>query len=400
MHNKNEILLTKLSKVFVEYFGDEMASVFINELKRNSLAQEKIDPNDPDYSEQMVELRIIIDTTITYAQSKLVSNVYPRFILDITTVLAETGSLDLPEQILINTIADIRSDRTYALLLMLLADIYIRKSFWDNSINLLDQAVEILTKLDDKVNLAKCENLYGTLYGEKGEIQTAKDHFLTGVYLLNGEKDELLSADFENNLAIIEYITGNIAAAKKHYNIALQKFEMLNHSKRIAEIMHNLGIFNFIEEQYDKAIEEFDKSIKIAEKEDYKTVLSISYLAKARAFLCLKNYNEASTYSYKAIDVAIKIGDKLTIAEIYKIIGILERELKHYGTAEKFFQISLRLNKELSNRFNYAETALELGELYRLTCNEKNKTEWLNKALSYYTEINAVERITEIKKLL
>lgn len=400
MHNKNEILLIKLSNVFTEYFGEDMASVFITELKHNAIAQEKIDPEDPDFLKQMVELRIIIDTTITYAQSKLVTEIYPRFILDITTLLSDTGCLNLVEEILINAISEVRSDKTYALLLMLLADIYIKKSFWDNSINLLDQAVEILTKLDDKVNLAKCENLYGTLFGERGDVLTAKDHFLKGVYLLNGKKDEILAADFENNLAILENIIGNIPAAKEHYKIAMTKFEDLGQAKKIAEIRHNLGMFKLAEEQYEKAMEEFDRAIKIAEKEDYKSVLAISYLAKANVLLCLKNYKETTRYCFKAIDASIKIDDKLTIAETYKLIGILERERKHYDTAEKYFLISLRLNKELDNRLNYAESAFELGELYRLTCNVKAKSDWLNTALSYYTEINATEMIKEIKKLL
>jgi tetratricopeptide (TPR) repeat protein len=386
--------------VFTEYFGDEMASVFIDELKSKSITKEKIDPNDPEFSKQIVEVRIIIDSTITYAASKLVAEIYPGFILDITTILAESCCINLAEEILINTISTVRSDKTYALLLLLLADIFIRRSFWDNSIKLLDQAVEILTKAGDNINLAKCENLYGTLYGEKGEIQTAKEHFLKGVDFLNGNIDEKLSADFENNLAILENITGNLQASKEHYYNALKKFESLNRSKKIAEIRHNIGMLYFAEHQYENAIKEFEQAINIALAEDYKTVLSISYLGKANALLCSKNYHETSVYCYKAMNAAIRVDDKLTIADVYRLIGILERELRHYDISEKYFQTSLRLNKELGNRLNFAEAALELGKLYRLTINEKAKTEWLNNALSYYSEINASDKIKEIAELL
>ena len=125
MHNKNEILLEKLSNVFLEYFGDEMASVFIEELRDITLTQKKITNSEPEFSRQMVEVRIIIDSTITYAESKLVSDIYPRFILDITTILSDSCCINLAEEILINTISDVRSDKTYALLLMLLADLFI-----------------------------------------------------------------------------------------------------------------------------------------------------------------------------------------------------------------------------------------------------------------------------------
>jgi tetratricopeptide (TPR) repeat protein len=400
MHNKNEILLDKLSLVFTEYFGNEMSTVFIDDLKNKSLAEEKIDPNDPEITKQMVEIRIIIDSTITYAQSKLIADIYPGFILDITTILADSCCINFAEEILINTISIARSDKTYALLLMLLADISIRKSFWDNSINLLNQAVEILTELDDRLNLAKCENLFGTLYGEKGEIQTAKNHFLKGTHYLKDNTNENLSANLENNLAILENITGNLEAAKEHYHTALKKFESLSQPKKIAEIRHNLGMLNFAENQFEKAIEEFDKAINIALKHDYKTVLAISYLGKANTYLCINNSKETSAYCYKAMDAAIKVDDKLTIADIYRIIGILEREMKHYDDAESYFHVSLRLNKELSNKLNYAESAFELGNLYKEINNNKDKSEWLNRALGYYTEINAEGKILEIKELL
>ncbi|MFC2103462.1 tetratricopeptide repeat protein [Bacteroidota bacterium] len=400
MLNKNEILLDKFYKIFTEYFGDEMASAFIDGLKSKSVLQDKMSVDDPEFSRQMVEVRIIIDSTVTYAQSILVSDIYVRFILDITTILSESCCINLAEEILINTISDVRSDKTYALLLMLLADISIRKSFWDNSINLLNQAVEILTELDDILNLAKCENLFGTLYGEKGEIQTAKNHFLKGTEYLKDNIDENLAANLENNLAILENITGNLELAKEHYHIALKKFEAINQMKKIAEIRHNLGMLNFADNQFEKAIEEFDKAINIAIQHDYKTVLAISYLGKANTYLCINNSNETSAYCYKAMDAAIKVDDKLTIADIYRIIGILEKEMNHYDTAESYFHVSLRLNKELGNKLNYAESAFELGNLYKQINNSKDKSEWLNRALSYYTEINAEGKILEINELL
>ena len=105
MHNKNEILLEKFNRVFTGYFGSEMASSFIDELKSKTLTKEKIEKDDPDFSNQMVEVRIIIDSTITYAASKLVEDVYPGFILELTTILSETCCINLAEEILINTIS-------------------------------------------------------------------------------------------------------------------------------------------------------------------------------------------------------------------------------------------------------------------------------------------------------
>ena len=93
------------------------------------------------------------------------------------------------------------------------------------------------------------------------------------------------------------------------------------------------------------------------------------------------------------MDVAIKIEDRLTIADVYRVIAIIEKNYKHYDLAEKYLNISLRLNDEIKNRLNTAETSYEFGLLYKESGNNKEKDDWLKKALKYYEEIKAVQKV-------
>ncbi|MGB5893350.1 MAG: hypothetical protein WBG58_04170, partial [Ignavibacteriaceae bacterium] len=67
---------------------------------------------------------------------------------------------------------------------------------------------------------------------------------------------------------------------------------------------------------------------------------------------------------------------------------------------ETFLLNSLRMNKSLKNTRNIAETSFELGLLNADMGNESGKIDWLQKSLGYYSEIDATEKVTLIKKLL
>ncbi|MFB3055877.1 MAG: tetratricopeptide repeat protein, partial [Ignavibacteriaceae bacterium] len=206
-----------------------------------------------------IEQRMIIDRAITFAKKKLERNDYSKFQLEIVKVLAEGDNLNMAEEILLTSISEDHSEFYYAESLLAMADILLRKSFWSNSNNLIDEAKEVFTKLDNNICLAKCENSYGTSYGERGEVQLAKNHFLKGIDLLKNSVDEKLEAELETALAIIENICGNLDVSKEHFYKALHTFEKLNEQKRIAELYHNIGMLYLELEEYEKAVNEFDK---------------------------------------------------------------------------------------------------------------------------------------------
>jgi len=388
MGNLNYILLEKINLLLKQYFKDQMVSEVLDGFETKPI---------PNYR---IEQRMIIDRAITFAKKELEGDDYSKFQLEIVKVLAEGDNLNMAEEILLTSISEDHSELYYAESLLAMADILLRKSFWSNSNNLIDEAKEVFTKLDNKIGLAKCENLYGTSYGERGEVQLAKNHFLKGIDLLKNSVDEKLEAELETTLAIIENICGNLDVSKEHFYKALHTFEKLNERKRIAELNHNIGMLYLELEEYEKAVNEFDKGIDVATKGNFKTILSISYLGKANALLYLEDYHNSAEYCYKAMDIAINIEDKLTIADVYKVMGILERKLNHYNTSESYFQISLRLNKELGNKLNSAESAYEIALLYDDLNNDEQKTFWLNGSLKYYKNINAAEKINLIEKML
>ncbi|GMR25761.1 MAG: hypothetical protein BMS9Abin39_1088 [Ignavibacteria bacterium] len=394
MKKQNEILFEKINLIQTRFFNDSQLSEFLVELET------KVSSTTSSNSNDRVEQRESIDLLVTFAKEKLEVEIYNKFLIELAKVLAESESINLAEEILINSISEVQPDNVYAESLLVLADIFIRKAYWNNSITLIDQAKDIFKKLDNNIGLAKCENLYGILFGEKGEVKLSKKHFQIGLDKLNVGKDEQLSAELETNLAILENLCGNLEKSKKHFYNGLHKFESLEEKKRIAELQHNIGMLYFEMKDYDRAIDEFNKGIAIASNENYKTILTISYLAKANALLGLDKQEDSSEYCNKAMNSAIKIDDKLTIADACRIAGAIDRKNENYNSAENNLKISIRLNEELGNKLNAAESAFEIGLLYNDLGNSEQKIHWLEKSLNYYLEINAPEKVKMIGGIL
>ena len=87
------------------------------------------------------------------------------------------------------------------------------------------------------------------------------------------------------------------------------------------------------------------------------------------------------------MEIAYKINDTLSIADIYKIKGMIQNEMDNFQLSEEFFENSLRLNKELESKLNEAESSAELGKLLQKNDREEEAKPYLDSAVSYYEEI-------------
>jgi tetratricopeptide (TPR) repeat protein len=90
----------------------------------------------------------------------------------------------------------------------------------------------------------------------------------------------------------------------------------------------------------------------------------------------------------------------LTIADVYKIKGIIQRNLKNYILSENYLETSLRINSEAGNQLNRAETLQELGVLYKEMGKTHQSKENFKLALEYFKKINSEPDILQLENLI
>ena len=202
------------------------------------------------------------------------------------------------------------------------------------------------------------------------------------------------------NLGIVEYTQDNFEAALAYFYRALTKFEQISDFRRISEVRYNIGLLFIHRGEFDSALTELEKSINASSKAEYLPTLGISYLGRANIYTELSDYPLAVAYADKAMEISYSINDRLSIADIYKVKGMIHRKMKNKELAENYLQTSLRMNKELENQYNFAETSFQLGLLYKDWNKKSESRENLMNALKYNQKINASNEVKKIQTVL
>jgi tetratricopeptide (TPR) repeat protein len=350
------------------------------------------------------ELRIKIDLLSTFASSRLAKTELLELLMQIGQHVITLGEFNIAIDTYKKIIEDCKNHPPLknfkANAYVSLAEIFSRQADWTMCRHYIKKALNIFNDQNDKSGAAKCNNLLGTIEGDCGRITSAKSYFEKSLELLENDKNNILRGMIEINLGIINNIQGNFDEALAYYKRALVDFEKANDIKRIAEIKHNIGMTYLRKQEYATALSQFDQSISASLKVNYMQTLGISYLSKADIYTRLNDFNLASAFANKAMEICFRTNDKLSIADLYKIKGVIQKNLKNFGLAENYLLTSIRLNRDLGNLLNEAEAAYELGILYSEKKMTEESTIHLNKALNYYKKIKADNEINEIKSYL
>ena len=370
-------------------------------LKKNGLSYiSESDKSQLDYILAPSKDRFQIDRTITLASKKLRKENYINLLTNLSELCVTHGMLNLASEIIVKIKKENKVKAVYANSQLILADILARKGKWGKSLQTIRSAKKVFSDENNNHGLAKCSNMIGTIYGEKGNLAKAKVYFEESLTLAQKENDKKLVAMLEVNLGIVNNIYENYDEALNYFNEALRKLEELGDLRRIAEVRHNIGMMFKEQKYYHSALQQFDSAISIAIRNEYNPILAISYISKAEILVNLEEFSFAAAIADKAKEVAHMLDDKVTIAEVYRLQGIIYKSMESYKLSENCFMSALRINKKLEIGLNIAECYYELALLYSLLENVDEEKKFLNFSLNYYKAFNATSHITEIEAKL
>ena len=117
---------------------------------------------------------------------------------------------------------------------------------------------------------------------------------------------------------------------------------------------------------------------------NYLSNCAVSYIGKAYVYTKLKNSALAHAYTDKAMEIAYKINDTLSIADIYKIKGMIQNDMDNFQLSEEFFENSIRLNKDIESKLNEAESSAEFGKLLKENDREDEAKQYLESAVNFF----------------
>jgi tetratricopeptide (TPR) repeat protein len=407
MKNSKDKFEIELNGLLKRYFNDDELSRLSQNINPPKEGSDKITRTINNFYRNQLQIeidncseRIKIDRTVTFSEKTLQTDKFYRFLLDLSQLCLSRGRLNLANELFKKVKRNSNNNVFKAESLLGLADVFSRRADWQRSLLTIEEAESIYIDLNDNSGLAKCENILGSIYGERGDLSKAKDYFLNALSLINPENNLEFAAGLESNLGVLENIHGNADASIKHLTNALASYSKLGKNRRIAEIKHNIGMVYLESENYESALAAFDEGIEIAKQGSFMSTLCLIYLAKSQVLVETDDLHYASEFADKALDISNSTDDKLTSADSYRVKGITERRRKNFNAAETYLLTSLRINTSLNNEQNIAETSYELAVLYEEINNSQSKKSYLTSALNYFKQINAFKKVKKIENML
>jgi signal transduction histidine kinase len=273
---------------------------------------------------------------------------------------------------------DFQLDATEASVYNNLGIVFYRQGKPDKCLEKFIESNKIWEKLGNKEKIASSYENIGHVYSFLKDYKKAREHYQQAyeINLILNDKSDI--ARNMMSIASMHHQSDENLQAENLYKEALKLLESIGDEHTMSYLFNNMGWF--YEESYNdyaKASEFYEKSIKIREKAQDKRGLARNYSNVGRLQCLLKNYTKSIEYLNKSI----------SITEEYKLLPDAKDA---YGELIKTY-------KEMKN-FEKAIVALEKYNLLNDSIFNQQKTQEIAKFQTLY-ETEKKEREIEKQRL-
>jgi len=398
--------INSIGKVVLKYLGKDLDHFFTPDTiisfnkNYNSLFSNSIENFSKINNDFFSEAKNIVQLIVNVAEKEIKGSRFLDLLIVLSRTLINLGNYSLPEELLKRVIKvsfELGNLDFAANAYLNLGVLFYRQAYWEKSLKYLTEAKKLFEKERFEEGIIKSLNTMGALAGEKGEFTKAELYFTECLNMLDNNLQNNLLANVVDNNGIVHLAKSNYDVALSEFNRAKAIFILLHNKVNLAYVLYNIGLTFLLKDDFNSAIKEFDNSSSVSFEAENVRILNLNLSAKATVFATINDYDQSFAYLNKSMELSTTLNDRLTIADLYKVKGILNRKLKKKKKAEKYFLTSLKLNEELENKFNYFETMLELGLLYKEWKKNDLAKENLTKAFNYKLKIGAENASKEIE---
>ena len=190
-----------------------------------------------------------------------------------------------------------------------------------------------------------------------------------------------------NNIGYIYSNQGDIPKAIEYYNKSLKIQEDIGDKNGLASCYYNIGIVHKEQGSYDNALEYYFKALKIKEEIQDKKGMASCYNGIGIVNLYKGSYDKALEYFLKSLKIDEKLGDKEGMSSSYNNIGFVHDDQGSYDKAIEYYLKALKIKKELGDKKGMSGCYNNIGSVYYSQCSYDNALEYFFKSLIIKAEL-------------
>ena len=273
-----------------------------------------------------------------------------------------------------------------------------RKTYdYDQALENYQLALDIFRRLKSDRDIANVYDNIGHIYWYTGDFSNALDYYTRSLGIFIALEDQKRQSLSYNNLGSVYFRLGLYDESMKNFLNSLNIREKTDDPK-IQSTLNNLGNIYVRISDYTKALEMYQRSLEYKRKSNKSTQSTLNNIGNI--YLHLEDYECALRYLYEALKINEENVDEKRIAISLNNIAVVYEEQGKIDEALYNYQKALVFKQKVSDKYGYANTSKNLGNIFLLKKDYKQVDYHLEQSLEVAREIKARDVIGDVYELM
>jgi len=268
---------------------------------------------------------------------------------------------------------------------------------WDEAQSRFTESMSIYAEQNRVEEMGEIYLNLGAVSFELGRLDEVVDLFGKALEIGEALENRSLLARAYNNLGAASNVIGDRHKAIEYYQKCLDNCVAAEDRVGEARAYHNIGLTYSELKNWAEAGNFFMKASLAAEELNNKALHCLSTLALAEAYARLGRLKESEELCDRGLAAVRARDDKLSLADGYKVLGLIRAGEKRYEEAAGFFEKGIEIARGLNNQRQQAEGLRELGLMLKSKGDQRAAAETLAKARDMFKAIKADENAAELE---
>ncbi|MBT3756088.1 MAG: tetratricopeptide repeat protein [Candidatus Cloacimonetes bacterium] len=268
---------------------------------------------------------------------------------------------------------------------------------YDEALEFYQQALDIYRKLKLDRKIANVYDNIGHIHWFTGNFSKALDYYTRSLGMFIALDDQKRQSFSYNNLGSVYFRLGMYDESMRNFLNSLSIREKTDDPK-IHSTLNNLGNIYVRISDYEKALEMYERSLEYKRKSKISTQSTLNNIGNI--YLNLEDYESALRYLSEALKINEEKKDEKRIAISLNNIAVVFEEQGKIDEALYNYQKALVLKQKVGDKYGYANTSKNLGNIFLLKKDYAHVDHYLGQSLKIAEEIKARDIIKSVYELM
>ena len=250
----------------------------------------------------------------------------------------------------------------------------------------------------DAAAVANAKNLIAISHWQRGQLDEAEDLYREAGQMAQVAGDARLVAIVEQNLGVVSNMRGEVPRALRHYRKALAGYRALGLDPYVANLLNDIGLAYADLGRWEDAESTYEEALALCARcSDASTALMID-VNRAAMRVARGDYEDAQLVCERVLQQARPVNDVRVLAEVYKLCGVIARELGRPEEADEFLRMALDTALGREDFLLAAETAWEQAELYCTLRRNREALQALNMSHRLFSRVRLQRDLADVRR--